>query len=194
LTLPDQQVPILLGSQAVDVDWRLRNWLLTPGPAATSADLDVWIGGDPGDGEPVSLAWWRATMEPQRVYFFPRQMWLLLTSGIVLVLGLIVLSPAPRIWIVAIVAGAALLTIGLALFHDHVLSAVFFGAQPALVVLALLMAGRFVVGEVWRRRESDMSTFSRVPPGSTIVRAPIIKPQSTIDAPAANTGSVKNAN
>ena len=184
--LPPGQVPLVLGTADVDYRWTLQGWLFGPEPSVTTADLDAWIGqGEAADRQPINLAWWRNGLDPQRVYHFPRQTWLLLCSGVVLLLGLTVLLVRWPRWVLAILfvaLGAGIVAIGVS--HDYLLPAIFLGSQPALVVLALIGAIRWLLYERYRRQLVFMPTFSRIPQGSTLVRGPA-KPrgESTIDAP-----------
>lgn len=193
LSLPDQQTPLILGSTPVDYHWVFKGWLLTPEPSVNAADLDAWIGGDAvGDGDTVSLAWWRNTSDAQRVYHFPRQIWLVFWSGLALILGLVLLTAVPRLMlgVVAFLLGAAVVSLGL--FHENVLPVVFWGSQPGLAVLAAILGMQALLHEHVRRRAQFVPSFSRVPVGSTVVRntaKPVHSP-STIDAPPAS-GSLK---
>jgi hypothetical protein len=184
--MPPGQVPLVLGAADVDYRWALQGWLIGPEPSVTPADLDAWIGGgDASEGHLVNLAWWRSGLEPQRVFHFPRQTWLLLCSGVVLLLGLTLLLVRWPRWVLAlllIAVGAGVVAVGIS--HDYLLPAIFFGCQPALVVLAVIGAIRWLLYERYRRQLVFMPTFSRIPQGSTLVRGQM-KPhgESTIDAP-----------
>ncbi len=197
IALPGNQTPLVLGSASVDYQWVLSGWLLSPETSVASADLDAWIGSsDAADGEAVSLAWWRSTVDPQRVYHFPRQFWLVACSGIVLVLGmLILLTPMPRYMTGLIVLAIGLSIVSLGLFHEYLLPTLLLGCQPGIVVLTVIGAIQWILHERHRRQMNDMPSFSRVPQGSTLIRGPAKPPRgpSTVDAPVAGPGSVKGS-
>lgn len=195
LSLPDLQIPIVLGPNPMDFHWTLKGWLLAPEPSVTASDLDTWIGGDSaGDAETVSLSWWRNTADSQRVYHFPRQIWLIVWSGLTLLLGLFAVTAAPRFMLALFGLVVCVGIVALGLFHENLLPAIFVGAQPGLAVLLLIVAGHWIIQERTRRNAQHVPAFSRVPLGSTLIRtAPKPHSPSTIDAPAAGPGSVKNA-
>lgn len=196
LGLPDQQISFILGSNSSDRHWALKGWLLTPEPSETSADLEAWIG-EPvaSDLETVSLSWWRNTIDNQRVYHFPRQAWLVFWSGIVLVLGLLIVTALPRLAIAAIAIAIGLAVVALGLFHENVLPVIFLGCQPGLAVFIAVAGAHALLQERSRRQAQYVPSFSRIPVGSTVVRnqPKPLKSPSTIDAPVAGPGSVKNA-
>jgi hypothetical protein len=190
-----QETPFLLGSSNVDYRWAINGWLLCPEPSVTSDELDAWIGGEVGESDNVALAWWRGQFDVERVYHFPRQAWLMVCSGTVLVTGLILLLvPMPRWFFAFVVVGLGLGAVALGLYQDYVLPVVFFGAQPGLVVLIAVAAGHALVRARAEWRARHVPSFSRVSQGSTFVRQQP-KPShasSTIDAPAPSSGSSKS--
>ncbi len=197
IALPDNQTPLVLGAAAADYQWILNGWLLSPEPSVTAAELDAWIGADDaGEGDAVSLAWWRNTVDPQRVYHFPRQFWLVTCSGVILFVGmLMLLTPMPRFVLGLIVLFLGLGVVALGLFHEYLLPVLFMSCQPGLAVLIVVGAIQWLLHERQRRQLNFMPSFSRVPQGSTLIRGQGKPPRdpSTIDAPVAGPGSAKGS-
>jgi len=87
--------------------------------------------------------------------------------------------------LVVLTLGAAIVALGM--LHDYLLPVVFFGSQPALIVLLMVGLVQWLLQERYRRQLVFMPTFSRANQGSTFARDTAKKPRenSTIDAPAA---------
>lgn len=195
VALPANQTSFVFGPTTVDYHWILRGWLLSPEPSVTAAELDTWIHAAEASEVPPSLTWWRNTVDRQRIYHVPRQVWLVVCSGTALVLGLLVLlTPLPRIviGIVVMIVGFAMIALGL--MHEYLLPVLMMGCEPGIAVLMIVAAIQWALQERYRRQLVFMPTFSRVPPSSTVVRNQSKPPRdpSTIDAPVTGTGSVKS--
>jgi hypothetical protein len=186
VSLGPGEVPFVFGTADVDYRWTLQGSLFGPEPNVTTAELDLWIGGgETAERRPVSLAWWRGSLEPQRVYHFSRQSWLLVSSGAVVLLGLgLLLIALPRWALALVLLGLGVAAVGLGMTHDYLMPVILFGSEPAIVVLLLIGGIQWLLHERYRRQLVFMPTFARVPAGSTVVRTPA-KPRepSTVDAP-----------
>src|SRR5207249_490500 len=142
VSLPSNLVPLVVGENLSGAHhWAWRSWLLTPQPEITSTQLDEWLTAQPTADSSVipSLVLARSNMQPLYLFRLPQQVWFVLCSGLLLVLGLGLnfsrLSPYT--------AGVALLLLGLSLvflglFLPSLLPAVLYGCEPGAVVLILL--------------------------------------------------------
>ncbi len=193
------QTPMIAAALGRDVraetQWTLQSGLLTPEPAAASADADAWLTGKeaaPGGGVTFSFA--HVSFQPETVYHLPRQGWLLGSSGIFLIVTLgAFFSPLPRRWFWLL---CALLSAGLAAFvilFPAAWPGVLFGLQPGVLLFVVFVSVHWLLQERYRRQLVFLPGFSRAKPGSTIVRSAGPKrprEASTVDAPA---GSVEAA-
>jgi hypothetical protein len=190
LPSPAVAVPVSPGAR-LDYRWGLLyGWLPHPEPAASSSELESWLTGKNPVGEPVavSVSFARAGAEPQRVLHQPRTAWVLLCSVPLVVLFLVLyflrLSRAG----VAVVFGLiALGGLVLALICPALLPALFYGSQPALLVIVLMLVVLWLLQERYRRQLVFIPGFARLQPGSPsshgskIAKRP--RDASTIDAP-----------
>lgn len=201
LTLPGDWTPLTAGSNvAFEQRWSLRGWLLAPGPAATAADLERWLTSqdapvaEPVDrGGTVSLVCWQSTLQPLRLTQVPQQWWLLGCSLAVVVVGLsLYYLPLGRgaFWGAIATLGVAVVVVGI--LWPSVMPAFVYGAQPGVLVLALVLGVQWFLHRRYRRQVVFMPGFTRLKAGSSLVRTgsshrPRTEP-STIDAP--QTGSL----
>ncbi len=154
----------------------LERWLIGPRPESPSPKGPESAGPDTGT---PSLTCWRGGQEPLAVTHLPQQAWLLLCSLLVLLLGLAVslLARQPRTvepgtlvssdyQVNPIRVGLALTVLGLGVviagvFWPGLLAAIFFGCQPGLLVLALVLLIQLLLHERHRRRLVFLPSFSR---------------------------------
>jgi hypothetical protein len=205
LPTPALAVPISSGARA-DYRWGLDRWLLCPAPATSSADLEAWLGNpDATDAVPVSLSFWPAGHEPQRVVHQPRPIWVLLCSGalVALFLGLYFL-PLRRGGLALALGLLGLGALALGLTWPALMPGLFYGVQPGLAVVAFLLLAVWLLQERYRRQLVFIPGFTRLKAGSSLMRTRTAKSgqrprdASTIDAPAPtgaaapSTSSAKN--
>lgn len=182
-TAPDWVV-ISAGSGAtMEQHWGLRNGLPAPRPGATAADLERWFnGGLELAGAPLDSETDWALRNPElvadqpvlgsvTVVHFAQQVWLLGCSLLVVAVGLaLYFVPLPRtvLWMVLVLLGLAALVA--ALLWPRTIPALFYGCQPGLVVLLVVIAAQWLLQRRYRRQVIFMPAFSRVIPGSSLVR------------------------
>jgi hypothetical protein len=186
LSLPASWTPMVPEGQTVDARWGLQGWLLSPLAEVSSSDLEHWLTGkesaDPPS--PVSLALWRNSLEPLLVLHLPRQAWLLICSGLFLAVGLgLFFAPLSRFsfWLLVGLLGAGTITV--ACFWPTILAPLVLGCQPGLVVLLLILVVQWLLQERYRRQVVFMPGFTRLKPGSSLIRSGRQREASTVDAP-----------
>ncbi len=191
VSLPGGWVPLVAGEDTGSApQWEWRGGLLTPQPPQTSAQLEEWLTAPPSEGPPVtpSLVLSRGDLRPVYLYRVPLQLWFVLCSGLLLLLGLGLNSSA----LSAHTAGLLLTLLGLALvalalFLPAVLPAVLYGCEPGAVVLLVVLLCQWMLQERYRRQVVFMPGFKRLKPGSSLVRSGAVgrtRDASTVDAPA----------
>jgi hypothetical protein len=168
------------GSPGSERSWGRRGLLLAPRLAITSADLDRWLVGPDGtlpasraeepEGVVVpALTCWRGGQEPLAVVHLPQQAWLLFCSLVVVLLGLagaVLIQRSRNSSFRAVWMGLALAALGLGavlagVFWPTLLAAIFYGWQPGLVVLALILLVQWLLHERHRRQLVFLPSFSR---------------------------------
>ncbi len=205
IRLPGGWVPI--GPEAgpgQESAWVRRGWLFVPRPATTEADLERWFAGPgqssaPAADEPAapSLTCWRDSPGPLRLTYAPQQGWLLACSLAVLGLGLGIYGLArsgpggrlPGWFLPALVAPGAALAVA-ALFWPTAVTAVAYGCEPGLAVLALCAPA--LLAQRRRHRGAFAAGYNRpraASPSSPARAAARGGEPSTADAPRPN-GSV----
>jgi hypothetical protein len=185
------------GCAAAETHWVRRGWLLAPEPALTGGDLEQWLTGREtgAGGSPASLVFWAGTLEPVTVVHLPQQLWLLVCSAGLLILGLgLLAAPLSRLafGVVAGLLGLGLVVAGLS--WPAAFPVVLYGCEPGLVVLLLLLGVQWLLHRRYRRRVVFMPGFTRVKTGSSLVRGGSSgqrpRETSTVDAPvSAGSGS-----
>jgi hypothetical protein len=190
------QVIVHAGQNAVsEQEWGLRGWLLAPQAGLSSAELEEWLSGSaaPAGSEESSsaLVCWQGSPQPLHLIYLPQKTWLLTCSLLFLVVGLglsiVPLARGPlRVlgWSVAILGGLAL-AVTVFLWPD-VLPAILYGCEPGVVILVLVLAVEWMLQRRYRRQLVFMPGFSRLKPGSSLVRAGNSnrpREPSTIDVP-----------
>ncbi len=198
VSLPSNWVPLYReGVFSAEQRWGWRGWLPAPRPAATAADLERWFAGDepPGnsaeDNPVLAVTCWRAALEPLPLLHVPQQLWLAVCSLLFLVVCLgLCYAPLPRsaFWLIVALLAAGLLTI--ALLRPGVLGAVTYGAEPGIVVAALVVGTQWLLHRRYRRRLVFMPGFTRLKSGSSLIRPGSSHSRSrgeptTVDAAAA---------
>ena len=173
------------GAGQMDYHWQFHNWLLTPEPGATPEELERWTKGSDG-ARTLSLVIGRASLEPMRIWHFPRQIWLLVCSGVVLAVGLVLGLASSRIFFWLMVLLVIGIGIGVGLAWPALLPNVVYGGQPGLVVLVVILAIQWMLQERYRRQVVFMPGFTRLKSNSSLVRAGTGRPRepTTVDAPA----------
>ena len=114
-------------------------------------------------------------------------MWLLACSLGFLVLGLtFYFTSLPRALFWALVVLLGLGGLAASLFWPGVLLAVLYGCEPGLVVLLIVVGVQWLLQRRYRRQLIFMPGFTRVAPGSSIMRGGSSnrhREPSTVDAP-----------
>ncbi len=171
------------GSFALEQRWGFRAWLPAPRSAVNAADLERWFNANadsPGTAEAglglgsrsSELVGWQANLGPLTVVRVSERTWLLACSLVLLLLGLgmYLLSVQPRLFGAAvIVLAVAVVTIGIA--WPTVLPVILFGIQPGVLVLLLVGGFLWLRQSRYHRQRTIMPGFSRLAPGSSVMRA-----------------------
>jgi hypothetical protein len=194
--LPSGQVVLNPGNEAIlEQEWGLRGWLLAPQATVDSSDLENWLSGSNhssvSEHNVPSLVCWQARPRPLHLIHVPQKTWLLVWSFLCLAVGLglsfVPLSRGPfrlLCWSVAALTGlAALIT---ALLWPNVMPAILYGCEPGVAILVLVLAIQWMLQSRYRRRLIFMPGFTRLKPGSSLVRAGSSnrpREPSTVDVP-----------
>jgi hypothetical protein len=160
---------------SVEQRWGWRGNLPAPRPGPTALDLERWFTAADvdldGTGPAAELVCSDATLEPLLVLHLPQQVWLLACSLAFLGVGLLLyFATLSRVvfWILATLVGLAVLVIGL--LWPSLLPALVFGIEPGVVVLLVVIGVQWLLQRRYRRQLLFMPSFSRLGPGSSIVR------------------------
>jgi hypothetical protein len=193
VNLPRETVaaPITPGAR-LEYRWTL-NPLLFPEPATSSAELEAWLqgngaGGAAGDGSPVSLLFTPAGSDVQRVLYQSWRRWLVLVSGSFLALFFFAFFlRGSRITLLVLLGLLGLTSLLLALICPAVLPALFYGAQPVLPIMFLVLLIHGLQHQRSRWQLVFIPSFTRVKGGSSLLRTAKSsnrpREASTIDAP-----------
>src|SRR5262249_46666379 len=127
--------------------------------------------------------------EPLVLWHASQQAWLLGCSLSSIALGLLlyfVALPRPLFWVVVVLLGLG--TLAAALLWPSVLPAVAYGCEPGVVVLLVVIGVQWLLHRRYRRQLVFMPGFSRLAPGSSILRSGgsgsrLRGEPSTVDAP-----------
>jgi hypothetical protein len=192
LSLPSVAVSVPLSPGArPDYRWTLlHGWLPYPEPSASSGDLENWLYGKTVVGEPlaVSVSFARSNAEPQRVLHQPRVQWVLCCSVPLVVLALaLYFFRLSRLGLALVLGLFGLGGVALAVTCPALLPALFYGSQPALLVIVLMLVVLWLLQERYRRQLVFIPGFARLKAGSSLIHAPKSgkrRDASTIDAPA----------
>jgi hypothetical protein len=192
VALPGNWVPVVLGTDAhPEQEWGLQGWLPAPEPAVTGAELETWLTGKAAEDETLrpSLVCSRTSLEPLRMLRLPRQLWLLICSGVLLLLGLgLNFAPLSHVtfWATVVVLGAGVLAA--AVLWPAALPAVLSGCIPGAAVLLLLLGFQWLLHQHYRRQVVFLPGFKRVKSGSSLLRGSSNRSRepSTVDVPNSN--------
>jgi hypothetical protein len=171
------------GSLAMEQRWGFRAWLPSPRSAVTVAELERWFNAStdsPGAADTSlglgsrssELVGWQANLGHITVVHVSERTWLLGCSLILLLLGLglYLLSSRPRFFGAAVIAlAAAIVTVGIV--WPNVLSVIIYGVQPGALVLLIVGGFLWLRHRRYRRQLTFMPGFSRLAPGSSVMRA-----------------------
>jgi hypothetical protein len=172
--------------------WGWRGWLWGPRPAASAADLDQWLQGGlaspaPDTVEP-SFVCWKSSLGEMRLLLAPVRFWLLLCSLTVLLLFvLLAVLSLPGYLYGLVLACVALLAGAAGILWPDLLGMVVFGCEPALIVVAVLLAVRWRVHQRYRQQMVFMPGFKHLKNGSSMTRKDSSKHRRdlpTVDAQA----------
>jgi hypothetical protein len=193
------------GGVGQEREWTRRGWLLVPGPAVQSADLERWLVGSAAaataaidDATVPALTCWRDRPEPLRVTHAPQQGWLLACSMATLGVGLGLLALARSAgglrfstWFLPVTALVGAAFAAATLFWPATVATTVYGCEPGLAVLALAIPLLWIQFDRQRRRRTFQSSFSRARPASSssLERAAAGREStepSTVDVPRPN--------
>jgi hypothetical protein len=198
VTLPSAWAGIPDSAATTMYRWAFRGYLLFPESALTSGDAETWLtGAEPREPEhPVSLTFTRPAYEPTQVWHAPRIAWLMACSGaaVFAFLGFFFLAVPHRLYWGAIVL-FTLTAVSAAITWPSAVPFVVVGLEPALIVIAVLLAVHWIVHERYRRQVVFIPGFSRTHANSSVVHAgakPKTRDLSTIDSPQ-TAGTSENA-
>lgn len=200
VALPSDLVVVHAGAATPEQRWGLRGGLPALRPAATAADLERWFHGgvdaatvgpeaDPDVSlRPPELVAGQANLGALPVTHVAQQTWLLFCSLLLVAVGLtLYFVPLPRLvfWPVLAALGLAFVVSGLV--WPRVLATILYGALPGVVVLVLVIGVQWLLQRRQRQQVVFMPAFSRLGPGSSIIRGSSSGPRrhepSTVDAP-----------
>ena len=170
----------------MDYHWQIRNWLLTPEPNVSKEDRQVWQSGS-DISRSISVAFAGDALEPMRIWHFPRQIWFLVCSGLVLAVGLVLGLSSSRVFFWLMLSLVIGIGIGAGLTWPALLPNFVYGCQPGLVVLIVILGIQWMLQERYRRRVVFMPGFTRLKSNSSLIRsgAGRAREPTTVDAPEA---------
>jgi hypothetical protein len=177
VSLPAEWLTFCPGSRvSVEQRWGWRSALPVLRPAAAPLDVERWFNAsadetsDPAAGS-IGLVCSQASPEAFVVWHVRERTWLLLCSLVFLALGLVLYFAAlPRglLWAAGLVLGGAVLVTAL-LWPDFLPLLVF--GLPGVVVLLVVISLQWLIQWRYRRQVVFMPGFSRLAPGSSVLRA-----------------------
>jgi hypothetical protein len=199
--MPPHWVPVVLqGDLAVEQQWGWRGWLPAPEAALNNAELEFWLSERTGvdSARLPSLVGNTTRLESVRLLRVPQQLWLILCSGAMLLLGLgLRFAPLPPAvhWASIVALGGALLALGI--FWASLLPALLYGCLPGVAVLAAVVVLRWLMQQRYRRQLVFLPGFTRAKAGSSLRRPSSVtrsREPSTVDVPmAASSTSASNS-
>jgi hypothetical protein len=183
VSLPSSWVALPpVGHSLPEHHWQPRGWWLALEPSAHSL-----VPQRPGE-EPwpaPTLVFSTSSVAPVVIVHCQQQAWLFLCSFvlILIVLGLLAVSWLTR-WVVLAILGLSLVAVGMS--WPALLPALLYGCEPGLVIVAVLLLGRWLLYHRYRRQVVYLPAFSRARPASSATRGSSAKQRqetSTVDAP-----------
>ncbi|MBY0522420.1 MAG: hypothetical protein K2R98_03440 [Gemmataceae bacterium] len=197
--MPTDWVVVNVGGHATpEQRWGLRGGLPALRPAATRVDLERWFNGsDARTGGPEvdpdfltknpELVCQQANLEPLTVVHATQQTLLLSCSLVILALGMAVyFAPLRRTVFWSVLAVLVLGVLVALLVWPRPMLVLTINALPGLLVLAIALGAQGVLQRHYRRQAAFMPAFSRLMPGSSIMRGGSSQKRrepSTVDAP-----------
>jgi hypothetical protein len=171
----------------LEYHWDFRNWLLTPEPTVTKDERERWLTGSDRT-RPISLVLDKASLDPVRIRHFPRQIWFLLSSGLVLAVGLVLGLSSSRFIFWLLVVMVIAVGVATSLVWPALIPVFVYGCQPGLVVLLVILAIQWMLQERYRRQVVFMPGFTRLKSNSSLIRsgAGRSREPTTVDSPAAS--------
>lgn len=179
--------------------WVRSGWLFAPRMAVSLAELDRWLEESAPNASTEriipSLVLWRGNEDALALTVVPRQTWLVACSGLVVLLGLFLLrlnwgrDGRNSAWFWPVLFALLLVVSLVALLLPGLASQLAFGAQPGLLVLAVLVPLVWLVAERNRRQVVFLANFSRSK--SSLSRQPAEMQGSTVDVPPRSLSSVE---
>jgi hypothetical protein len=194
--LPGRLLPLCFNDSAIfEERWSLRNGLPTTVPSRSIAELDRWFMGgiEPSsemlhwEGPESGCTFRQATLEPVRFWIVPRGLWIIFTSLVVLLIGLILSRlPQPVLWISCTVLAIVVVIISF-LWSQFALQT-FATSLPGLGSVLLIVGLQRYLQWRYHWRLHHMGSFRLTPSESSLVRIgsnqrPPIRETSTVDSP-----------
>jgi TM2 domain-containing membrane protein YozV len=178
------------GGPGAEPKWVWQSWLPSPRVPVTSADLERWFDGgvdagraDDGEAFVPSFVCTRNAQASITVVHAPQQLWLLVCSLVLLACGMalfLLARPAANgatsttTWVGVAVAVLLVLIVVVVVGRfllPTLVSAVFYGCLPGLVVLVFAFAAHLLMQEHHRRQIVFLPSFTRGRGASSIIRA-----------------------
>jgi hypothetical protein len=138
------------------------------------------------EGATPSLAVSAFALESVRINHAPRQAWLALCSGVLVVLGMVLyLVPWPRslLWLAAVLL--ALTVLGVVLYSPAFFLGLLYGCEPGVLALLVVFSFQWLLHQRYRRQVVFMPGFQRRKSGSSLLRGGTSRARgepSTVDA------------
>jgi hypothetical protein len=184
------------GRSIAEQRWVRRNWLLAPEAVLSESNLETWLVGEEAvpnskskssEDRPAGLVFWSAGSAPVAVIHFHQLLWLSLCSGLLLLLGVLLLAaPLSRLAFGVAVGLVGLAVLAAALMWPALFPVLAYGCEPGAAVLLLLVSVQWFLQRRYRRQVVFMPGFTRAKPGSSLLRgssAQRPRDKSTVDAP-----------
>jgi hypothetical protein len=209
VNMPPSWVPIYVAGQTtVEQRWGFRGWLPAPRAAASPLDLERWFTASSEVRSPATdhaaeggsripeigtrgsdVVCWQANLGPLPIVHAAEPLWLLVCSLALLAVGLLLYftSSAPRLFGTLLVLLAAAVVLA-GVFWPSTLPTIVYGCEPGVLILLLVASSLSWRQSRYRRQVVFMPGFTRVAPGSSVMRTTSgssLRPRgepSTVDA------------
>jgi hypothetical protein len=172
-------------NSVLDYHWAFHNGLMKPEPPAIN-EFEDWKGALAHQNGPPTVVFWRPSLGPVRVAHAPWQVWILLCSGLVLLVGLMINFTSLSRFVFWLLLGAVVVVILAARFvWPTLLPMLLYGCQLGVLMLAVVLGIQWFVRERYRRQLVFLPGFSRSKAGSSMIRGSAVRSAvpSTVDAP-----------